>query len=223
MATQTEQITYRLLHVSIEFKEFEYNRLLAKFLRENETENEQNFLTLIITDLKEIIKEKDYYNNFTTKLSDDVLKEIVIKENPNHRFITNELFINSEIEKKRIEKELKQEKYLLENLNIKLNRLPTKNLETKKTNINNYKNTNLKWFGTKSELIELFKALIENGNLKGNQEDIYKAVEQVFNIELKNIDQAITKFNTRENDTKFLDTLKTTLSQYITNKLDKNF
>ncbi|WP_425595480.1 RteC domain-containing protein [Polaribacter atrinae] len=86
------------------------------------------------------------------------------------------------------------------------------------------KRSKLKWYGAKSELIELTKALIENGNLKGKQEDIFNEIQEVFNIELNNIDQAITKFNTRnqENETKFLDTLKNTLSKYIKSKLEKN-
>lgn len=97
-------------------------------------------------------------------------------------------------------------------------------LENSKESLSNKFNNSLQWYGAKSELIELTKALIENGNLKGNQEDIFKTVQEVFNIELKNIDQAITKFNTRkqENETKFLDRLKTSLSKYIKSKLEKN-
>jgi hypothetical protein len=87
------------------------------------------------------------------------------------------------------------------------------------------KNSDLsvQWKGNQSELIELTKALIENGNLKGNQEDIFEAIQENFNFKLNNIDQAITKFNWRnqENETKFLDTLKVSLSKYIKTKLDK--
>ena len=82
----------------------------------------------------------------------------------------------------------------------------------------------LKWYGSQSELIELTKALIENGNLKGKQEDIFKEIQENFNFKLNNIDQAITKFNTRteETETKFLNSLKKSLSEYISNKLNKN-
>lgn len=82
----------------------------------------------------------------------------------------------------------------------------------------------LQWYGNQTELIELIKALIENGNLKGKQEDIFDTIQKTYNFKLNNIDQAITKFNSRnqENETKFLDTLKTTLSKYIETKLEKN-
>lgn len=85
-------------------------------------------------------------------------------------------------------------------------------------------NKTLKWYGTKAELIELTKALIENGNLKGKQEDIFRAIQEVFNIELNNINQAITKFNSRnqDNETKFLNKLQLSLSEYLKSKLEKN-
>jgi len=88
----------------------------------------------------------------------------------------------------------------------------------------NQNNQILKWYGTQAELIELTKALIENGNLKGKQEDIFDAIQKIYNIKLNNIDQAITKFNSRnqENETKFLDTLKMAFSKYIKTKLEKN-
>lgn len=94
------------------------------------------------------------------------------------------------------------------------------------TNIDEQLNsTELKWYGNQTELIELTKALIENGNLRGKQEDIYQAIQNVFQIKLNNIDQAITKFNHRgqENETKFLDKLKVSLSNYVRSKLDRNF
>jgi hypothetical protein len=101
--------------------------------------------------------------------------------------------------------------------------LEIEEIENKINQKNNPTIKELKWHGNKSEIIELTKALIENGNLRGKQEDIFNAIQQVFTIELNNIDQAITKFNTRENETKFLDLLKTSLSEYISTKLDKNF
>ena len=81
----------------------------------------------------------------------------------------------------------------------------------------------LKWYGSQAEIIELTKALLENGNLKGKQEDVFKAIQKTFDIELKNVNQAITKFNTREDKTKLLDSLKTSLSKYIRDKIDKYF
>lgn len=91
------------------------------------------------------------------------------------------------------------------------------NLNEKKASIEVLKNNTLQWYGTQSELIELTKALIENGNLKGKQKDIFEKIQKIFNVKLNHIDQAITKFNSRnqENDTKFLDTLKASLTNYI--------
>jgi hypothetical protein len=86
------------------------------------------------------------------------------------------------------------------------------------------KSTELQWYGQDTELIELTKALIENGNLKGTQKDIFIGIQKAFNIELKNIDQAITKYNFRhkKNETIFLDKLRSMLLNYISNKLEQN-
>ena len=80
----------------------------------------------------------------------------------------------------------------------------------------------LKWHGDKSNLIELVKALIENGSLKGQQKDIFKTIEGIFNIKL-NQDKTISGFRERndENETKFLDALKTSLKDYIASALEK--
>ena len=110
-------------------------------------------------------------------------------------------------------------------LNIVLNEielcLNEKNITIKKSKNSDH----LNWHGNKSALIELTKALIENGNLKGKQEVIFEKIQVMFNTELKNIDQAITKFNSRsqQNETKFLDDLKNSLSQYIRIKINKKF
>lgn len=89
-----------------------------------------------------------------------------------------------------------------------------------KLNIKENNTSYLQWYGTKSELIELTKALIENGNLKGKQENIFNAIQKVFNVELKNIDQGITKFTYRKGSkTNFLDNLKNSFNNYIDNKV----
>ncbi|WP_242121652.1 RteC domain-containing protein [Aestuariivivens sediminicola] len=103
-------------------------------------------------------------------------------------------------------------------LESKLN-LIEKGEPTETSNINK-----LQWYGSQIQLIELTKALIENGNIKGKQEDVFKTVQEIFNVKLNNIDQAITKFNSRnqENETKFLNSLQSALSKYIKNKLERN-
>ncbi len=84
--------------------------------------------------------------------------------------------------------------------------------------------SSLKWKGNQSDLIELTKALIENGNLKGSQKDIFIAIQEFFNCKLENIDKTISTFNNRKsgNETKFLNELNSTLFNYINDKLEKN-
>lgn len=81
----------------------------------------------------------------------------------------------------------------------------------------------IQWHGKSTELIELIKALIVNGNLKGEQKEIFKSIEKMFNHNLNNIDQAITKFNSRNNDSQtiFINQLKSSFQKYLDNKLEK--
>lgn len=76
----------------------------------------------------------------------------------------------------------------------------------------------LKWQGTPTEFIELIKALIENGNIKGTQADIISNLSNVFNVEIKYPNKLITDIKKRNNgsETLFLDRLKKTLLNYIT-------
>ncbi|KAA2218548.1 RteC domain-containing protein [Maribacter flavus] len=81
----------------------------------------------------------------------------------------------------------------------------------------------LDWHGDKSNLIELVKALIENGNLKGQQKEIFKVFENIFGLEL-NQDKTISGFKNRisENETKFIDDLRKSLKEYIASTSEKN-
>lgn len=80
----------------------------------------------------------------------------------------------------------------------------------------------LNWNGTQTEFIELVKALIENGNIKGTQIEIITNLSNVFNIEIKHLNKLITDIKTRNNgsETLFLDKLQKSLFDYIT--LEKN-
>ncbi len=77
---------------------------------------------------------------------------------------------------------------------------------------------NLKWQGTQTELIELIKALIENGNIKGTQKDIINNLSEFFGIKINNPDKLINDIKKRNNgsETLFIDKLKTSLFNYIT-------
>ena len=76
----------------------------------------------------------------------------------------------------------------------------------------------LNWQGTQTEFIEMVKALIENGNIKGTQTEIIKSLSNVFNIKIKNENKLINDIKTRNNgsETLFIDKLKKTLFNYIT-------
>lgn len=67
------------------------------------------------------------------------------------------------------------------------------------------------------EIIELIKALIVNGNIKGLQKDIIPIVSSFFNIEVNYPDKTIKDLSYRNagSETLFLDKLKTSLNEYI--------
>jgi hypothetical protein len=76
----------------------------------------------------------------------------------------------------------------------------------------------LQWHGDKTHLIELIKALIENGNIKGIQKDIITDLSNVFNIEINNPSKLLNDIKTRNSgsETLFLDKLRKSLFEYIT-------
>ncbi|WP_281634601.1 RteC domain-containing protein [Flavobacterium luteolum] len=79
-------------------------------------------------------------------------------------------------------------------------------------------NTKVTWNGTQTDFIELIKALIENGNLKGTQSELIKNLSAIFSIEIKNPSKLINDIKKRNNgsETLFLDKLKKSLFDYIT-------
>jgi len=76
----------------------------------------------------------------------------------------------------------------------------------------------IKWRGSKIELIELLKALIENESIRGTQKEIFHQFSEFFDIELNYPDKTIQDIKNRNNgsETIFLDRLKATLYDYIT-------
>lgn len=95
----------------------------------------------------------------------------------------------------------------------------TKIIEFLKIKKQNPKNENdLNWNGTQIEFIELVKALIENGNIKGTQTETIKSLSNIFNFKINNENKTINDIKNRNNgsETLFLDKLKKTLFDYIT-------
>jgi hypothetical protein len=76
----------------------------------------------------------------------------------------------------------------------------------------------VKFHGNQTQFLELIKSLIENGNLKGSQNEIITNCSKFFNIEINNPDQTLSKIKGRNNnsETLFLDQLKKTLFDHIT-------
>lgn len=75
----------------------------------------------------------------------------------------------------------------------------------------------IKWKGNQTELMELIKALVENGTVTGLQKDIVKVFTSIFDIEIKHPDKLINDLKKRNNDsqTLFLDKLKTSLLNHL--------
>ena len=99
---------------------------------------------------------------------------------------------------------------------IKLIDLDKEFKENNKNSIDNI--STVKFNGTKIELMELVKALIENGSLRGKQKDIINSFEVFFNTPLNNPDKTIQDIKKRNlgSETLFLDRLKSSLYNFIT-------
>jgi hypothetical protein len=84
----------------------------------------------------------------------------------------------------------------------------------------------LNWIGTQTELIELIKALIENGNIKvknGEQGKTIEAISHFFSFPINNPNKLIAdlKIRSNESETLFLNQLKKSLFNYITREKKK--
>ncbi|WP_228850794.1 RteC domain-containing protein [Aegicerativicinus sediminis] len=73
------------------------------------------------------------------------------------------------------------------------------------------------WKGSQTELIELIKALIENGTIKGKQKDLIPKFCKFFNIEIKDPDSLLKGIKNRSlgSETLFLNNLTKVLQDYI--------
>lgn len=75
----------------------------------------------------------------------------------------------------------------------------------------------VKFHGTQTQFVELVKALITNGNIKGVQKDIFQILSQVFDIQLNNHEKTISDIANRNNgsETLFLNELQKSLTSHI--------
>jgi len=79
------------------------------------------------------------------------------------------------------------------------------------------------WLGTQIEFMELIKALIENGTLKGKQKDIIERSSKFFNIVINNPSKTITDFQKRinGNETLFINKLEASLLSFINREIER--
>jgi len=125
---------------------------------------------------------------------------------------------NNEI--KEIQDYIQDDQKLIQNLYYSFKKMQSKlsEMEYKGEKETYSKIKKLNWQGTQTEFMELIKALIENGTLKGTQKEIIKHASKFFNIEIKNPDKLITDIKKRNigSETLYIDKLRTSLYNYIT-------
>lgn len=92
-------------------------------------------------------------------------------------------------------------------------------IDDKKNKLQNtgFIKSNIKWQGTQTELTELIKALIENGNIQGTQKDVFNSFTDFLNFDINNQSKLINDIKNRNNgsETIFLDKLKSSLLNFI--------
>jgi hypothetical protein len=185
-----------------EYKE-KYNDLLQSYLIEYEDYEEIDFINIEIqryTDFITDLEQLEVTLNYLTDLGSDI--DAVISESQLYTFHYID-FLDSFDYKKRDRSILSFTK-IIEFLDIKKQDPKNEN--------------NLNWNGTQIEFIELVKALIENGNIKGTQTETIKSLSNIFNFKINNENKTINDIKNRNNgsETLFLDKLKKTLFDYIT-------
>ena len=126
MATQEiriNRIISQLTNLPIHFERI-YNDSLVFYFRENEGCKENSFILLLINELKERISEGKYIKNLTKEELSKIVKEEELKSGS--KWVEEPQYIERQVEIKRSRatKSLKIEEFILEKLQIKLDRLP---------------------------------------------------------------------------------------------------
>ena len=126
MATQEiriNRIISQLTNLPIHFEKI-YNDSLVFYFRENEGCKENSFILLLINELKERISEGKYIKNLTKEELSKIVKEEELKSGS--KWVEEPQYIERQVEIKRSRatKSLKIEGFILEKLQIKLDRLP---------------------------------------------------------------------------------------------------
>lgn len=126
MATQEERIRRTINDLTAYFHDFEriYNNSLVFYFRENEGCKENSFILLLINELKERISEGKYIKNLTKEELSKIVKEEELKSGSKWAEEPQYIERQVEIKRSRATKSLKIEEFILEKLQIKLDRLP---------------------------------------------------------------------------------------------------
>ena len=126
MATQEKRIKRTINDLTVNFQDFEriYNNSLVFYFRENEGCKENYFILLLINELKERISEGEYIKNLTKEELSKIVKEEELESGS--KWVEEPQYIEQQVEIKRSRatKSLKIEEFILEKLQIKLDRLP---------------------------------------------------------------------------------------------------
>jgi len=110
-------------------------------------------------------------------------------------------------------------KSFINSIELKNNVTENKNVENQSIEVNSNDTTLKPKFTTKitpTELTELVKALIENGNIRGVQKEILNDFSNFFDTEIKSPNNRIQSIKNREagNESIFLDNLKASLLEF---------
>ena len=77
-------------------------------------------------------------------------------------------------------------------------------------------NNKLTWHGSKTELVELIKSLIETGSIEGTQKDIIRNFLVFLKADIKHPNATLQRLTNRSDKVKFLDKLTSTLQEFYT-------
>ncbi len=195
----SNQVTMKSKKLISELFDYAKNNLFDDFIDVNDPANTIfNFDVFIVPDLERM-----------TSTTEKIKYLIEIKTKFKQEVGLLDFGYNNFLSKCELEIDKLKELLILENTTSTTTQLPNK--EPAPENC-------LNWIGSQTEFIELIKALIENGNIKGTQIEIISKLSNVFNIEIKNPSKLINdlKLRNNESETLFLDKLKKSLFDYIT-------
>ena len=213
---------YKVNRFDVNEREKSYNNELSDYLKENDTPSESHFLNSKIKEVKIALNTIENKTQEDFELENKLTRVILFPDEwkvvqdkyygkPNYEFYVEKY--KTLCLKGRYHNKAELLKLHLKELSIKLARLSNKSEQTKEVKTT----SKIKWKGKQTELIELIKALIENGSIEGLQKDTITVFSEMLDIKINNPDKLIQDIKKRNNksETIFLDKLKTSLINFI--------